>query len=412
MTSLLPLPVLLALAPACAPFNVLEGNIPGDCGDGLDNDEDGLFDCDDDGCRGAWECSGADTDTDTDNDTDTDTDTDTDVDIAIEAIGPAWGSTAGGEQVTLEGGPFDTTASVHFGSAPAAVTDITPTTLTVYTPAADLPGLVDVSVRTAEGHGTARDGFIYFTDGTGLAGVIGEITWTTYAGSFWKDPTPWGSAWLTFIEPADFHIWDLHGPGDDTCVASSWSSTAVLHPQDPQVEALTLTPSTGTPSTLTWDPIQQNFRAGDLSAAQLPTSALLRIEEFEGWGLVPTSLNPATRIPPAVAFISPTMSGTTPATVSRSAFAVQWSGNGGDRMLLQAVLLNAASTAVDETVTCVLTDDGAFTIPSTAWPSFPTGRHVMLHLTRLTEYGATLEHNGADNRVVGGYQVIGLVQTN
>jgi hypothetical protein len=33
-----------------------EGQTPGDCNDGADNDGDGLFDCDDDGCFGAPDC--------------------------------------------------------------------------------------------------------------------------------------------------------------------------------------------------------------------------------------------------------------------------------------------------------------------------------------------------------------------
>lgn len=71
----------LALLFACAH----EGKNPGDCTDGLDNDNDGLFDCDDDDCIGTWECDNieketGDTDTETDTDTDTDADGDTDSD--------------------------------------------------------------------------------------------------------------------------------------------------------------------------------------------------------------------------------------------------------------------------------------------------------------------------------------------
>ena len=52
-----------------------EGQAPGDCADALDNDGDGLYDCDDPDFSGDRECQGADTDTDVDADTDTDTDT-------------------------------------------------------------------------------------------------------------------------------------------------------------------------------------------------------------------------------------------------------------------------------------------------------------------------------------------------
>ena len=62
-----------------------EGTVGGDCSDGADNDDDGAFDCEDDGCAGSPDCieesdTGAVEDTDTD-DTDTeDTDTTEDVD--------------------------------------------------------------------------------------------------------------------------------------------------------------------------------------------------------------------------------------------------------------------------------------------------------------------------------------------
>ncbi len=33
-----------------------EGDAPGECSDGADNDRDGLFDCDDDDCEGSDDC--------------------------------------------------------------------------------------------------------------------------------------------------------------------------------------------------------------------------------------------------------------------------------------------------------------------------------------------------------------------
>ena len=34
-----------------------EGTVAGDCSDGADNDQDGLFDCNDDSCTGSSDCS-------------------------------------------------------------------------------------------------------------------------------------------------------------------------------------------------------------------------------------------------------------------------------------------------------------------------------------------------------------------
>jgi hypothetical protein len=60
-----------------------EGDDPGECSDGADNDRNGYFDCVDLACANSPDCVGetdADTDTDTDTDTDADTDADTDTD--------------------------------------------------------------------------------------------------------------------------------------------------------------------------------------------------------------------------------------------------------------------------------------------------------------------------------------------
>jgi len=59
----------------------IEGDEPGECTDGADNDRDGDFDCDDDDCEDGPDCEeegDADVDVDVDADADADVDTDTD----------------------------------------------------------------------------------------------------------------------------------------------------------------------------------------------------------------------------------------------------------------------------------------------------------------------------------------------
>jgi hypothetical protein len=83
--------VLFLLFSACS---LPEGRNPYDCSDGADNDGDGRFDCDDDGCAGSPDCvadtgppwdSDADTDADADSDTDADADADADADSDADA---------------------------------------------------------------------------------------------------------------------------------------------------------------------------------------------------------------------------------------------------------------------------------------------------------------------------------------
>jgi hypothetical protein len=86
------------LLAACGGSVVQEGQEPYSCRDGADNDGDGQYDCDDNGCWNSPDCvddtgepdtdtdSDSDSDSDGDIDTDTDGDTDTDTDTGISDI--------------------------------------------------------------------------------------------------------------------------------------------------------------------------------------------------------------------------------------------------------------------------------------------------------------------------------------
>ena len=63
------LPVVFPLLAGCPPQFAgddddgapdIEGDSPGECSDGMDNDGDGLVDCDDLGCVNSDECTGGD----------------------------------------------------------------------------------------------------------------------------------------------------------------------------------------------------------------------------------------------------------------------------------------------------------------------------------------------------------------
>ena len=65
----------------------VEGDEAGECSDGADNDQNGLFDCDDEGCAGSPDCEEETEDTDSEGDTDTDADADTDTDTDADGDG-------------------------------------------------------------------------------------------------------------------------------------------------------------------------------------------------------------------------------------------------------------------------------------------------------------------------------------
>ncbi len=115
MNATLPsLTLLLALAAGCSQP---EGAFPGECDDGLDNDGDGISDCDDPDCFGESVCDGesdADADGDTDSDTDADADADADTDIGYEGwetFEYGYGSGAGFRNCTLRWEMYGTPTS-------------------------------------------------------------------------------------------------------------------------------------------------------------------------------------------------------------------------------------------------------------------------------------------------------------
>ena len=86
--------ILGGLLLACEEKDRIEGTEPGDCTDSADNDGDGLFDCNDDGCAGSPDCSdsGAEDSNNSNDEDDSDTtdttDTDDTDDTTVES--PSW----------------------------------------------------------------------------------------------------------------------------------------------------------------------------------------------------------------------------------------------------------------------------------------------------------------------------------
>ena len=78
-----------------------------------------------------------------------------------------------------------------------------------------------------------------------------------------------------------------------------------------------------------------------------------------------------------------------------------------DRVIIEMVLLNADATDVDQQVTCVVWDDGNFTVPSSMWTSWPTDRQVNVLVSKLKESTGTLSFNNSESRMIGLYTIIG-----
>ena len=163
-----------------------------------------------------------DTNTDTNDTNDTnDTDTDTEPFLAglITSSTPLYGSTAGGDTVSIYGGPFTSDATVTFGGYPGIVLSNNGSMIRVNTPAASVDGPVEVRVDMDDGFGLAPDAFIYFSDAIGKTATLGVVNKTEYVGTYWNGttPAPEANIWTAFTNPLDIHYWHHHAGTQHLC---------------------------------------------------------------------------------------------------------------------------------------------------------------------------------------------------
>ena len=368
---------------------------------GFDSNGDPIFDTEE---------PDADADADADGDTDADADADADTDgtINITGVDPYYGTTTGGQTVTISGGPFDASATVRFGANTASVQNFGTSSLTVSTPSASSEGVVDVIVSTDAGSGSAQDSFYYFRDGAGQAGAIGNISWYHYVGNYWDGtPADFGSAWVTFIESQDFHLWDWYAPGIDNCINGVYTSGDKVLVYDLEVSSITLSPSSGSDLRLNWEGAPDYWFVNDNpSSSQIPVGGNYSLDTITSAVFPPISISRLVDVPATFNITSPAITGSTVAQLSRSQLSFRWSGGStADRVLIELYLFSATGS-IEQTVTCVVSDDGSFTVPESAWTGYPSGRQVTVLLSRMEEGSSTLDFNNSQARVVASYGMV------
>lgn len=183
------------------PAEAYEGDAAGECEDGADDDRDGFFDCDDNGCMGSSVCAGAESDADTDADSDSDSDSDSDTDTDSDSDSDTDTDTLAGIDT------IDLTYDVTF--------DIVDPTFEDYLCDS---GICDCTM-TFEAHGEKSydTGATYTTlSGTWerTASDCGEV----FEDAIWVDeidPTAWISLVFTDATCTELDAWTAHGDPAD-----------------------------------------------------------------------------------------------------------------------------------------------------------------------------------------------------
>jgi len=347
-------------------------------------------------------------------DADTDADTDVDIDtklseLDIATVNPPYGTTAGGSEVVIAGGPFDSSSVVYFGGEVAGVSSISGSSITAISPASDAEGIKSVAVITDTHGGKLDDAFEYFEDGTGMAGAIGSVFWYDYVGNYWGGTTTTeGFAELTFITPMDFHYWEFFVPTLDTCepYGGTYTYSGNLYVYDFEVSNLTITPSSGTPTSLAWDESSLFFTTDPISSNQYTKNAWYDLEDPGSGPFQGLVVEDILRAGGDVIVSEPAIQGNNPPDISSNQ-SFRWTAGDADWIIIYMLMLDASQQNIDQGIICVVSDDGVFDVNSSEFSSWPTGRQVNILFTPVREEHALLPHNNAESRIAGMYQMVG-----
>jgi hypothetical protein len=397
----------------------------GGCGFGLNKLDDALSDSGLSGSFGAGadgadeadadtdadSDSDSDADADTDADTDTDTDTDTDPgELSMDSVDPAHGSTRGGYEVTITGGPFVSGADISFDGEPGIVLSSTSTALVARTPPMDVQGWTEVTVTNPDGtFGRMSNAYFYWADGEGQAGAIGLFEWSIPVGSYWDASVVGaGSATIHFTDPIDFHYWEFYVPSLDSCVdpdAGSYTSPEVFVYSFGDT-TLDLINDYGSTMVLSWDATSHGYRKASLGTGEYITGHQYSLGDVDDADAPDMSIANFVATPNRINVSAPNFGGSTPPDISRGQ-TFRWTAGGGEAVWIILHKLNAASSGVDQTVYCIVEDDGSFTVPTSVWSSWQTGRQVNALVGRVTESGASIWYNESEARIAAITWILG-----
>lgn len=329
----------------------------------------------------------------------------------LDDVQPAWGSTAGGDTITLLGADLADATRVEIGGRRATIVSAADGELVVTTPDAASDGRVDVRVTTPGGEARLAGGYRYWLDGTGR--VTGRLTLERirWLGDYWQSP-PAASAWATasFFEPVDTRFFRLFGPTADGCV-NGWTSPDTLARYDLAADELRLVAGQNEvvlePDAD--DPLEYVSRY--LPVAQVPLARLFDLAPVAGDF-------PAFPLDDVVAGVdtfdvtSPNLDRANMPTVARNNLTLRWSGSGGDYVV--ATLLHIAQPArgnpyVEQVVSCVSPDDGALTVPFGAWDGWAQNAddYLEIHVARVREVLRELPHDHGSLDVASTAWVVG-----
>ena len=331
--------------------------------------------------------------------------------LTLATVTPDYGSTLGNERITITGGPFDTSARVWFGANEATVRNVTSSSLEVDTPSTANSGIVDLRVETTTHEGEQPNAFTYWADASGSATVLGLFSYIEPVGSYWgSTPTPSGSGAVYFTDPTTVQWSDLWSPGIDTCVdVATYSYSGSITVNDPGASSLTLSPTSGSSVSMAWDTTLNGYSNDALTSSTYRASTSYTLQPLSGGAFPEVVVSNFLRTPGRPSLSTPYITGSSIADISRFQ-SFSWSSVGADWVLIEMSVWNTAGTGYQQTVRCVVRDDGFYTFDGSrfsSWPASYESRQVDVIFGYATESTGTIPWDNSSVNMTSLYMIYG-----
>lgn len=330
----------------------------------------------------------------------------------IDGISPQYGTTRGGETVTISGGPFDSSAtSVRFNGNAATILSVRSDSITLTTPSGT-EGSADVEVESGGTFNTEPDAFYYYEDGLGMTGALGALSWYNIVGDYWAEGvTDFGYGYFFFNVPQDIQFWELYAPAMDSC-AEDYSYAGDIYYYNLGVGTTAQLKGGGSTINFAWNDGRGYLEVdGDLTEAQVPKNTAFNLSAFDPQASIPEfTVSNFTELSTQPNVTSPVITGRSLEDTSRS-IAVEWSAGSGDAILIVLSYLPYGTTAITHTVSCAARDDGSFSVPSSTWSEWTAGDYVYVDIGRYVDPTGQIPYNDSNSQFVGIEWTEGVVLT-
>ena len=328
-------------------------------------------------------------------------------DISIQTVSPPYGTSAGGTVVTLTGGPFDSSAQVSFADQTAQVSSVSGDTITCRTPTYGSEALVNVTVETDDGWGRSMEAFTYFQDGAGVQGSLGIFQWLAYDGAYFAEYTElvdFGFAYTTLIVPQAYDYASFFAPGFDQCASSYSGGGASVYVYTLDVSSIRLESAGGTSLALPWVEDDLYFTDEDVAESSFRRFASYDLQPISSATLPGLAVEDYLHTPYELDITAPAINGSAINSLGAGDLTFRWQVEGpGDFVTIELYMLNAAGDDLQYEISCLASDDGSFTVPTSVWPAYPSDRGVWVYSTRWQSPSGILPSNASTSGMVGAH---------